>query len=228
MKSMKKILSLLLAVVLVVGCMTVAVWAEGEKKLVGSITITVKQDIAGLKCSDFKDFIHVTEPMVGFNDGKPSVSAKNIKDDKVLGSEDTFKMGEKYALVISLVIDEHFIANNSTTVSINEQTGYAAGVSADGKNVELYGFTIEVTDFRQPHTHTFGEEVKTVKPTCVEQGYDCVQCLTCGYLQKSNFKPTIEHDWDDGKETTAPTCTEKGKVTHICKGCKTTKVVDGS
>lgn len=88
--------------------------------------------------------------------------------------------------------------------------------------------------------------VKTVKPTCENQGYDLHTCKVCGYSYKDNFVAKLGHDYvwvynDNGTHTgtcrndssevitqpcdtvdkvVAPTCTEDGYTEHKCSICK--------
>ena len=66
--------------------------------------------------------------------------------------------------------------------------------------------------------------VKTVAPTCSEEGYDLYKCSRCDVTEKRNIVPAISgsHDWQFTK-TVAPTCNEKGYDLYTCKKCKSTK-----
>lgn len=66
--------------------------------------------------------------------------------------------------------------------------------------------------------------VKTVAPTCSEEGYDLYKCSRCDVTEKRNIVPAISgsHDWQFTK-TVAPTCNEKGYDLYTCKKCNTTK-----
>ena len=66
--------------------------------------------------------------------------------------------------------------------------------------------------------------VKTVAPTCSDEGYDLYKCSRCDVTEKRNIVPAISgsHDWQFTK-TVAPTCNEKGYDLYTCKKCKSTK-----
>lgn len=66
--------------------------------------------------------------------------------------------------------------------------------------------------------------VKTVAPTCSEEGYDLYKCSRGDVTEKRNIVPAISgsHDWQFTK-TVAPTCNEKGYDLLTCKKCKSTK-----
>lgn len=66
--------------------------------------------------------------------------------------------------------------------------------------------------------------VKTVAPTCADEGYDLYKCSRCDVTEKRNIVPAISgsHDWEFTK-TVAPTCNEKGYDLYTCKKCKSTK-----
>ena len=66
--------------------------------------------------------------------------------------------------------------------------------------------------------------VKTVAPTCADEGYDLYKCSRCDVTEKRKIVPAISgsHDWQFTK-TVAPTCNEKGYDLYTCKKCKSTK-----
>lgn len=66
--------------------------------------------------------------------------------------------------------------------------------------------------------------VKTVAPTCADEGYDLYKCSRCDVTEKRKIVPAISgsHDWQFTK-TVAPTCNEKGYDLLTCKKCKSTK-----
>lgn len=66
--------------------------------------------------------------------------------------------------------------------------------------------------------------VKTVAPTCSDEGYDLYKRSRCDVTEKRNIVPAISgsHDWQFTK-TVAPTCNEKGYDLYTCKKCKSTK-----
>ncbi len=69
----------------------------------------------------------------------------------------------------------------------------------------------------QSHEHEF-HYLETVKPSCVELGYERFQCSGCGELDKRNYTPAKGHDYDDIviKEST---CKQGGLVLTICSDC---------
>ncbi len=67
--------------------------------------------------------------------------------------------------------------------------------------------------------HLWGE-VKTVAPTCTEQGYDVIKCALCEVeKERSNYTP-IQHTWGEEVQTVAPTCTEQGYDIIKCTLCE--------
>lgn len=66
--------------------------------------------------------------------------------------------------------------------------------------------------------------VKTVAPTCADEGYDLYKCSRCDVTEKRKIVPAISgsHDWQFTK-TVAPTCNEKGYDLYTCKKCNSTK-----
>ena len=67
--------------------------------------------------------------------------------------------------------------------------------------------------------HTPGNDAETVKPTCTEDGYTTGSCSVCGKELDKEVLPATGHKDDGGKETKAATCTEKGEKTYTCTVC---------
>lgn len=67
------------------------------------------------------------------------------------------------------------------------------------------------------HTHDY-RYLETIKPTCLELGYERWQCNICGGLIKQNYIPATGHNY---KSTTLKeaTCQTAGVVLEICKQC---------
>lgn len=55
----------------------------------------------------------------------------------------------------------------------------------------------------------------TLKPTCTDEGIMTYTCKLCG-ATKTEPIPALGHKWDAGKVTKAPTCTETGIMTYTC------------
>ena len=61
--------------------------------------------------------------------------------------------------------------------------------------------------------HEYGA-VKTVPPTCTEEGYDLQICKHCGYNKKTNIKPATGHSFEEGICTTCGLKTVK-RITGV-------------
>ena len=66
-------------------------------------------------------------------------------------------------------------------------------------------------------------ETQTILPTCEDDGYDLLTCLTCQHEERRNTIPALGHDYDewvyDGDST--PEDNTKHTHTHVCKRDKT-------
>lgn len=61
--------------------------------------------------------------------------------------------------------------------------------------------------------------VKTVAPTCADEGYDLYKCSRCDVTEKRNVKPIDSSNHNYTVTVVAPTCTEKGYTKHTCSRC---------
>ncbi len=66
------------------------------------------------------------------------------------------------------------------------------------------------------HTETI---LKTVDPTCTEDGYDIIKCSVCGDRYNKTIK-ALGHDYGEWIITTKPTCTQTGIETRYCSRCE--------
>ncbi len=67
------------------------------------------------------------------------------------------------------------------------------------------------------HSHDY-RYLETVRPTCIELGYDRFQCSECGALQKTNYTPSTGHDYNTVVIREA-SCQQDGLELHACKSC---------
>lgn len=68
-----------------------------------------------------------------------------------------------------------------------------------------------------PHVHDY-RYLETVKPTCLELGYERWQCDGCGSLLKQNYTQAIGHNYKSTLIREA-TCTKGGMELEICTRC---------
>ena len=64
------------------------------------------------------------------------------------------------------------------------------------------------------------DEVKSVPPTCVTEGYTVTICTRCGRKEISDKKAARGHVWNDGEITKPATCTITGTKHYDCKACE--------
>lgn len=223
MKSMKKILSLLLAVVLVVGCMTVAVWAEGESadhqhiydKLIKSVPAT---------CQSLSYVIYgcshegCTETREQWGEGLGDHQyVKNEKESvaptcETKGKEISYCSVCKDKQVKELsALGHDFTVKGETITPTCEEKGYTEYFcSREGCTAK------DNKDWVPAPGHDWNDGVVTA-PTCTEDGYTTFTCTVCGYEEQAD-KVEKHHSWNEGV-VTAPTCTEDGYTTYTCTVC---------
>lgn len=107
-----------------------------------------------------------------------------------------------------------------------DMTKGEAGVDAEtGKNYTKYPCKHECGEYQYEYvgdgcSHANWEYVKTVDPTCTQDGYDIYSCPTCkDDAIKTNIKPALGHNWDYWTIITYPTETSNGLQVRKCKNC---------
>jgi len=75
----------------------------------------------------------------------------------------------------------------------------------------------------QTNTHSWGDGVISIEPTCVMAGECTYTCGICGLTKTDDLAVTEKHTWDSGKETCAATAITTGEITYTCRLCGTTQ-----
>ena len=70
--------------------------------------------------------------------------------------------------------------------------------------------------------HSWGEWTETVAATCTEAGSKTHTCNTCGTVAAEDVA-ALGHDWNDGEVTEEPDCVNPGVKTYTCLRCSDTK-----
>lgn len=74
--------------------------------------------------------------------------------------------------------------------------------------------------------HVWGDWVVTVEPDCENAGEQSHECTVCKRVAVEAIEK-LGHEWDDGVETKAPTCEDKGELTYTCvRGCTEVAAID--
>ena len=105
---------------------------------------------------------------------------------------------------------------------------YEIDYSYDGENMTENGVSYvwlladnsnssDNTSTNSVHVHDY-RYIETVRPTCMELGYDRFQCSECGALQKMNYVPATGHDYNTVVIREA-SCQQGGLELHLCKNC---------
>ena len=68
--------------------------------------------------------------------------------------------------------------------------------------------------------HQKGEFVRTVAPTCTNNGYSVYRCLRCGKEYESDNVYYLNHEKGEWIKTVGPTCTDEGYSVYRCNRCK--------
>ena len=199
---MKKILSLLLALILV-GSMTVSAFAAefqvgvsetvieaGEEV---TVTITLDETLVPVETTGFRNI------------------QGQLKYDTAILTYVSHEMGESYKHYGSANIP----ARSYFTFSYSEQSNATGFADIPAGTVVTIVFKA-VEDIEESHlAASLSLELKTNEP-----GKDAVW-----YKNAATVVICKEHTWDEGEVTTAPTCTEAGEQVFTCtyEGCGATK-----
>ena len=84
-------------------------------------------------------------------------------------------------------------------------------------NVGGVNFCYNVQHTEASAHHQFDQPVKTVAPTCTEEGYTVYKCAYCTKTEKLDYTGRFNHDWEwvhvDGTEK------ENSKHQRVCQRC---------
>ena len=112
---------------------------------------------------------------------------------------------------------------SSRTLKYNESAGLFRCYTSGQKSLTLYkkadGQTWYATELKNKtvcETHSFGEWMVDLAPTCTEKGNRYHICTVCGERENETLEP-LGHDYV--AVVTAPTCTEGGFTTYTCSRC---------
>ncbi len=123
-----------------------------------------------------------------------------------------------------------------------DMTKGEAGTDAEtGKNYTKYPCKHECGEYQYEYlgdgcSHVNWEYVKTVAPTCTQDGYDIYSCPTCrDNAIKTNIKPALGHNWDYWEIEKYPYVDADGTQhngiqKHVCLRCgieETQEIIEG-
>ncbi|MBQ7714998.1 MAG: DUF4091 domain-containing protein, partial [Clostridia bacterium] len=100
------------------------------------------------------------------------------------------------------------------------RSGWSNSMTSEDIFAEVRKNLGNAVEAASPHTHTPGEPVVTVAPTCTESGEQTISCVECGELISTETIAPLGHTPDtDWTVTVQSTCTETGLRAKFCTVC---------
>ena len=228
MKTMKRFLAMMVALILAVSCMSVSAFAAD------SISVSATVNAATAKPGDTIEVV-VSASSASFAGysmklGYDSSALKLVSVTKNAANNPGLFSGNANTGVVSMVNDVDFAASGTLfTAKFEVLAGAADGTytvslgsasftkaSTERLTTSASGTSVTV---KAPHTHSYDKVVTA--PTCTDKGYTTYTCA-CGDSYKDDYKDALGHKWDNGT-VKAPTCEERGSTTYKCATCGETK-----
>ncbi len=234
---MKRFISSVLCIILILSCFSVCVSATGEGTIAASTAKAKPGDTVNIQVSVSNNPGVV---MLGLDVGYDSSVMKltKVTDGALLGTATHTKNLERNPYHLTWdnpTVTTDFTQNGvivTLTFLINNDASpgsYPISLSYEKDNSEIMNVNMDDVDFvlengaiviENIHTHT-SETIPGTAATCTEDGMtDGEKCSECGeILKKQEVIPAAGHKWDNGKITKAPTCTKKGVKQFTCTVC---------
>ena len=218
---MKKYLSLIAVLALLVACMIPAAFAAeitatigSEEVALGEGTVKVELPVStgeigvaagqfdGLSVSGDAKILEIKDGAIStmYNDG--SVVLLNLKGVDVTG------------ILFYIVVEVPVSAPATYTVSFTAAEGTSVSANMEGAAISVAAGTITVT-----HECVAGEWETVKEPTCTEAGLKVQKCTLCDKVLKEEAIPALGHK-EEVIPAVAATCTEtgltEGKKCSVC------------
>ena len=229
MKTMKRFLAMMVALILAVSCMSVSAFAAD------SISVSATVNAATAKPGDTIEVV-VSASSASFAGysmklGYDSSALKLVSVTKNAANNPGLFSGNANTGVVSMVNDVDFAASGTLfTAKFEVLAGAADGTytvslgsasftkaSTERLTTSASGTSVTV---KAPHTHSYDKVVTA--PTCTAEGYTTYTCA-CGKSYTDDYKDALDHKWDNGTVTTPATEGKPGVRTYKCTVCGDTK-----
>lgn len=215
---MKKLISMLLVVFMLVTCMAtttfaaevgdtveVAVTVSGNPGF-GCYTVNLSYDTAALKLVSLSDASCIS---AGKGTFLPNADG-NCASFFVMDLNNV--SGDGNLFIATFEVLDGAKAGETYNVSASFEPGSLANANNEDISMGISGGSVTIDEPVHEHSYQYKE---TVAPTCEEKGYDLYEC-SCGATEKRNEKNALGHTWGEWKVTKEATCTEKGEQTREC------------
>ena len=227
---MKKTLSLILFITLMIYVFTIAAGAAGSGSAVLSASTAAAQP-----GDTFTVTLSITSnPGIFAMSFTPSYDKSRLQMVSITGSDGNWTCAEGAVWMNSALADDTFTGSAVTMVfKVKDDAaigtvGIGGSIYAGNYNEEEIPFSLSstsVTIKSAPHDHDWGTGTVTKEPTCEENGIRIFTCSICNET-RDEVIPATGHSWNSGTVTKEPTCKEVGIKTFTCSVCNGTKTED--
>ncbi|MCR5782503.1 MAG: sortase [Clostridia bacterium] len=234
---MKRFISSILCIILILSCFSVCVSATGEGTIAASTAKAKPGDTVNIQVSISNNpGVMILGLDVGYDSSVMKLT--KVTDGALLGTAthtENLELNPYRLTWDNPTVTTDFTQNGviaTLTFLINNdasQGSYPVSLSYEKDNSEIMNVNMDDVDFvlengvieiEDGHTHT-SVTIPGTAATCTEDGMtDGEKCSECGkILKKQEIIPAAGHKWDEGKVTKAPTCTGEGVKQFTCTVC---------
>lgn len=223
---MKKVVSVVLVALMVLGLSVTAFAADGKVTVVAdkteakageTVVLTIKGEgfdkVGALAIS-----VALDDKLELADKGEWLIKGDlaDVLDDKgtaVIGSADVFDINVDLFKVSVKVKDGTAAGSYNVKVTLTAEGGVALGETT-------YAVVVPAAP---AHEHTWDEGKVTTPATCKDEGVKTYTCTGCGETKTEAIAKLNEHTWDAGKVTKEATTEAEGEKTYTCTVCGATK-----
>ena len=231
---MKKLFSILLVAMLIVGCIPVTALAasasiSGSEHLAeAGDTVTVSFSISSIDLAGFGiDVIYDSSALTleGASNGT-GLSFEPNGSWLVGYANDNVSCGGNL-ISVTFKVTENAAPGEKYTIglSVEELFNYDVDGGVVDVDPEVVPGVIEIKAEEKPtdppHTHEFSDWEVTTAATCTEKGVETRTCA-CGETETREI-PALGHTWGEWEVTKEATCVEAGVETRTCSVCGETE-----
>ncbi|MGN0636531.1 MAG: cohesin domain-containing protein, partial [Acutalibacteraceae bacterium] len=229
----KKLCSILLATLLVLGTGTLASAAEEPTLRVVSVTAHPGESVD--VAVEIVNNPGIIAALVQISYDPDALTLTAVQDGGLLGTGTMVPGGDKTAVPYNVLWSDSLSTTNHTqdgtlvTFTFQVREGAPLGdttITLTCNSSSCFNCDLQPVSFRAQsgtvtvtsagaHTHEYNAVVTA--PTCTEKGYTTYTCSVCGDSYTDDETEMIPHDYK--AVVTAPTCTEKGYTTYTCSVC---------
>ncbi len=250
---MKRIISFIVCLVLLMSLCCVTASAEGTTTITGNNSVTAGSNIdLTVKVSGCPDVSSIAvaitlDSNLEFVSGSwliagslDTVDAAKLKASIMPNSKDVntniFKitLKAKTASATAQNVKVNVIGRNGSTEVMNHTATKAISINCSSHD---YGAWENASTTQHKHVckdcgktetknHTWDKGTVTKEANCKEAGVKTYKCSTCNATKEEAIAKTTTHSYSSWTQTKAPTCTEKGQESRTCSNCQKVETRD--